>query len=240
MKSYVFSFAMLLLAASHAHACLPGLPAVEPDSTAAQADSSVTSACLSDTVACSRYDRRVTNYRRMWNFLIPTQFIVQYAGNMGVVSAGVGWNYGSRRQYETNLLFGYLPKFETERSKLTMTLKQNYIPWRIAIGSNFNAEPLSCGLYLNTVFGHEFWGREPRRYPDKYYQFLSTKVRVNAFVGQRITAVVPENRRKFVKNITVFYEVSTCDLYVRAMVQDGTVSLWDILSLSLGLKVQLL
>ncbi len=225
MKSYVFSILMFLFAACPARACMP--------------DSAVAEPCSADTVAPTGYDRRVTSYRRMWNFLIPTQLIVQYAGNMGVVSAGVGWNYGSRRQYETNLLFGYLPKFNTERAKLTMTLKQNYIPWRIPLGTGFNAEPLSCGIYLNTVFGHEFWGREPQRYPDEYYQFLSTKVRINVFVGQRITAIVPENRRKFLKNISAFYEVSTCDLYVRAMVQDSSVSLWDILSLSLGLKMQI-
>lgn len=156
-----------------------------------------------------------------------------------MMSLGVGWNYGNRRQYETNLLFGYLPRFNSERAKTTMTIKQNYIPWRIDLGGDFNAEPLSCGIYFNTVFGHEFWGREPKRYPDKYYQFLSTKVRVNVFVGQRVTAVVPRNKRKFIKSVTAFYEVSTCDIYLRAMIQDGNVSLGDAFGLSLGLKVQM-
>lgn len=193
-----------------------------------------------DTVRYTHYDRRVYRYRRLWNFLIPTQFITQYAGNMGVVSAGVGWDYGCHRQFETNLLFGYLPKFRSRGSKMTMTLKQNFVPWRLPVGNDFNFEPLSFGLYVNTVFGSEFWEKQPKRYPDKYYPFLSTKIRINVFVGERFTVVVPQNRRKFIKSLTAFYEVSTCDLYLRAMVQDHNVSLWDIVGLSIGMKIQIL
>lgn len=192
-----------------------------------------------DTVSYTHYDRRVYRYRRLWNFLIPTQFITQYAGNMGVVSAGVGWDYGCHRQFETNLLFGYLPKFRSRGAKMTMTLKQNFVPWRLPVGNDFNFEPLSFGLYVNTVFGSEFWEKQPKRYPDKYYPFLSTKIRINVFVGERFTVVVPQNRRKFIKSLTAFYEVSTCDLYLRAMVQDHNVSLWDIVGLSVGMKVQI-
>lgn len=230
MKSSVFSILFFLFMASYAFADKPDC--IDTISAASQN--------AADSSALTEYERRVYRYRRMWNFLIPTQFITQYAGNMGMISMGVGWDYGNRRQYESNLLFGYLPRFDSNRAKLTMTIKQNFVPWRIPIANDFNVEPLTCGIYFNTVFGHEFWGREPQRYPDKYYEFLSTKVRINIFAGQRFTAIVPRNRRKFVKSVTAFYEVSTCDLYLRAMVQDSKVSLWDIIGLSIGLKVQAL
>ena len=193
-----------------------------------------------DTSQFTRYDRRVYRYRRLWNFLIPTQFVTQYAGNMGMISAGIGWDYGCHRQYETNLLFGYLPRFQSESGKMTMTLKQNFVPWRLPLGEKFNIEPLSFGIYFNTVFGTDFWGKQPKRYPSKYYPALSTKVRINIFMGQRFTAVVPRNRRKFIKSLTAFYEVSTCDLYLRAIVQDSSIKVWDIVGLSIGLKAQML
>lgn len=186
------------------------------------------------------YDKRVDKYRKHWQSLIPTQAIVQNAGNMGFLSVGIGWDYGRHGQWETNLLLGYLPEYKSNRGKLTMTLKQNYIPWSVYIKKGWSIEPLSCGMYLNTVFGHEFWGRQPGRYPDKYYEFLSTKVRANVFVGQRVTKIIPHNKRKKIKSITAFYEVSTCDLYIRSMFIDDYLSLWDILGLSIGVKVQLL
>ncbi len=199
-------------------------------------------AAAPDTARCgsvlTRYDHRVHRYRRRWLSLIPTQTVVQFAGNMGMLSFGVGWEYGRRKQWETHLLFGFLPKAQSDRTKTTMTLKENFIPWSLSIGRGWAVEPLSVGLYLNTVFGPEFWQKQPARYPDSYYPFLSTKMRVNVFVGQRVELTLPRNRRKFVKGITAFYELSTCDLYIRALVQDSHVRLADIFGLSLGLKFQ--
>ena len=91
---------------------------------------------------------------------------------------------------------------------------------------------------LNAKTKHTTWQKQPARYPDSYYPFLSTKMRVNVFVGQRVELTLPHNRRKFVKSITAFYELSTCDLYIRSLVQDSHVRLVDIFGLSLGLKFQ--
>ncbi len=191
-----------------------------------------------DTVTA--YDRRIHRYRRNWQRLIPTQSVIQYAGNMGLISVGMGWEYGRRKQWETHLLVGFLPKFGSDHSKATMTLKENFIPWSISIGdTGWAVEPLSCGLYVNTVFGSEFWNKQPDRYPQNYYPFLSTKIRFNIFVGQRLEFTLPKDKRKFVKGITAFYELSTCDLYLRTMIKDSKIKLTDIVGLSLGLKFQL-
>ena len=197
----------------------------------------------SDTTAADtlpvapKYERRMERYHSAWQSLIPTQFILQNAGNMGLLSLGIGWNYGRRDQWETHLLVGRMPKYRSTRGKMTMTIKETFIPWRIDIGKGWNVEPLSTGLYINTVFGHEFWNSQPNRYPDGYY-FLSTKCRLNVFLGQRITKTVPNNRRKFIKSITGFYELSTCDLYLRSMFLNHSVHLNDIVGLSLGVKLQ--
>ena len=78
---------------------------------------------------------------------------------MGLLSFGTGWDYGKRNQWETDLLLGFIPKYSSKKAKVTMTLKQNYMPWSINLGKGFSTEPLSCGLYLNTVFGNQFWVR---------------------------------------------------------------------------------
>lgn len=188
----------------------------------------------------SKYDRRVHRYRKHWNALIPTQFVVQNAGNMGLLSAGIGWDYGKRRQWETHLLFGYIPKHQSSHAKMTMTIKENYIPWSITFKKGWSIEPLTSSLYLNTVYGNEFWGSQPSRYPNKYYDFMSTKLRLNAALGQSVTWVVPTNRRKYAKTISLFYEVSSCELYLRTKILDNSVPLKDILGLSIGVKVQTL
>ena len=143
---------------------------------------------LTDTTnTISRYDRRIHRYRKQWNSLIPTQHVMQFCGNMGLVSVGIGWDYGRRRQWETQLLFGFVPKYDSHNAKITMTVKQNYIPWSIFISNGWSIEPLQCGIYLNTVFGHDFWTKQPTKYESGYYPF-STRLRPNVFVGERITA----------------------------------------------------
>ena len=90
--------------------------------------------------------------------------------------------------------------------------------------------------YLNTVYGDEFWKSQPGRYPDSYYEFMSTKFRLNVALGQRLTFIIPESMRKRNSRISLFYEISTCDLYIRAMFQSSDVKLKDILGLSIGVK----
>ncbi len=242
MRSYTFSLAFILLAALPARAELPADSVSRTDSILYLVNTGNESGTVfaSRPHGSSRYDKRVRRYRRHWASLIPTHHTLQFAGNMGLLSAGVGWEYGKRRQWELDLLFGVLPKYNSRRTKMTMTIKSTYIPWSTYMKRGWSFEPLSCGLYVNTVFGSEFWSRQPDRYPDQYYPLLATKLRANVFVGQRIGKTVPGNRRKLVKQVTAFYEISTCDLYVRAMFMDDHVCLRDILSLSFGVRLQLL
>ena len=188
----------------------------------------------------SQYDKRVNRYRKHWNALIPTQFVIQNAGNMGLVSLGFGWDYGKRGQWETDVLLGYIPEHQSSRGKLTMTVKENYLPWSIDLKQGWSVEPLQASIYINTVYGHEFWKSQPRRYPDSYYDFMSTKFRLNVALGQRITWQIPQKRRKYHRSVSFFYEVSSCDLYIRSKFMDSSVRLKDILGLSIGLKFQTL
>ena len=186
----------------------------------------------------SRYDKRVHRYRKNWEKLIPTHSKIQFAGNMGLFSIGPGWDYGKHNQWETDIYLGFIPKYSSKKSKITMTLKQNYMPWNLNLGERFSIEPLSCGLYFNTVFGDNFWVEEPERYPEGYYGF-SSKVRIHVFLGQRITYEIDPERRFTAKTVTFFYELSTCDLYVVSAATNRYLRPKDYLSLSFGLKFQL-
>lgn len=197
-----------------------------------------TLAARDTVVKHSRYDKRIHRYRRYWGALIPTQTILQTCGNMGLFSFGVGWDYGKHQQWETQLLFGYIPKYDSNSAKMTITLKQNYIPWSVTMGHGWAFEPLECGLYFNTVLGSDFWTKQPSKYGSGYYPF-STRIRPNIFVGERFTVDVPENSRKFVKSVTFFYELSTNDIYFMRFYRNGSAGFWDVFGLSLGIKTQL-
>ena len=186
----------------------------------------------------NKYDKRIHRYRGHWEKLIPTHTKVQFAGNMGLLSFGTGWDYGKKNQWETDVFLGFIPKYDSKRTKVTMTLKQNYMPWSLNLGRGFSTEPLTCGIYFNTVFGNEFWVHEPDRYPKGYYGF-SSKIRSHICLGQRLTYDIDPQRRYTAKSITFFYELSTCDLYLISAATNSYLRPRDYLSLSFGLKLQL-
>ena len=163
----------------------------------------------------TKYEMRMERRMKAWASLIPTHFLIQNAGNMGTLSIGVGWSYGEKRKWETDLLFGFIPKHDSSRPKFTTTLKGNYIPWRICMNpssdirtkGSWNFEPLTASIYINTVYGHEFWKSQPSRYPDGYYEFMSTKFRLNVAIGERLMLRIPENKLKMFRRVALFYEI---------------------------------
>lgn len=182
----------------------------------------------------NRYKKRVEGYQNLWESLMPTYTKLQYAGGMGLMNFGFGWSYGKNHQWETDVFLGFIPRYSSDNAKMTFTLKQNYIPWKIELNETFTFEPLECGLYFNTVFSDEFWTKEPDRYPKGYYNF-STRVRTHAFVGQRLRFNIPDKKRLFARSITAFYEISSCDLYIVSAFTNH-LNPNDYLRLSLGLK----
>ena len=182
-----------------------------------------------------RWDKRHHKHYVGWERIKPTHFKMQYAGGMGVLSTGCGWDYGKRAQWETDIFVGYLPRKYAKKYRLTFTVKQNYIPWSMSFDEHWNLEPFYCGLYFTTIAGEEFWNKEPGRYPNKYYNF-STKIRPSIFIGQRMGF---NPGHQLVKNIQLFYEVGTNELYLISKITNKTLKMKDILRFSFGLKIQL-
>ncbi len=168
--------------------------------------------------------------------LIPKYTKIQYAGLMGMFSFGGGWLYGKNR-WETDLLVGFAPTLEDRPTLFTITLKQNYTPWKIKLNNQIIFEPLSTGCYLNVLLNDkEIFARNPSRFPDGYY-WHSEKYRFNAFVGERLMLKL-KKKNSFIKSIIAFYEFSVCDLYVINTFKNNYIKPKDYISLSIGIGFQ--
>ncbi|MEG1937208.1 MAG: hypothetical protein RRZ64_02185 [Rikenellaceae bacterium] len=181
-----------------------------------------------DTITAHRYNR--------WQRMVPRYVKVQYAGSIGIVSVGTGWNYG-HEHWATDVLLGFVPRYSDTHAMITCTLKQLYIPWNIPLGSKYILSPLTCGIFMNTLLDRDFWVSEPDKYPKGYYGF-STRLRTHIFMGQQFTVKLPVN--KIFKSVAVYYEVSTCDLYLISAVTNKYLKPKDYLSLGFGVKFQIL
>ncbi len=182
-----------------------------------------------------KYEISSRHYKKFWHALTPKRIVIQYAGGIGLLSTGVGWMYGKNKTWETDFLVGFVPPYSTGRAKATITLKETYNPFNVNLRKNVYYQPLACGLYLNSIMGHEFWTNEPSRYPKKYYGF-STAIRTGIFLGQRVKLKVPPSQRHWFKEIMLYYEANTCDLHIVSCATNKHISLWDIVNFSFGFK----
>ena len=169
--------------------------------------------------------------------IIPTHVKAQYAGGMGVASLGIGWDYGKKGEWETDVMLGYLPKRYSDGFHATFTLKQNYIPWSIRCHERFSFEPFTASLYFSLISGEEYWMREPDRYGGSYYRF-TTRMRLNLGFGQRATWHLKQPKGSL-RSITFYYEFHACDLDICAKFTNKELKMEDITYFSCGLRFHL-
>ena len=182
------------------------------------------------------YYRRLQKRQEHWDKLIPNLFTLQYAGDIGLISAGLGWDYGRSNQWETHLLVGFLPKRFQYHHYWTLTLRQTYAPWNLhftCLNQRWSVKPLFVNLSLNSILHGAFWTSEPDRYPHGYYGF-SSRLRFHLGIGQRFSFHIPEQKRFLSRKVSVYYEISTCDLYVRQKAISHSIPLKDILAIGVG------
>lgn len=169
--------------------------------------------------------------------LIPSNYMIQYAGSIGLVSLGSGWDYGKNQRWSTDFLIGYVPKFDSDRAKITLTLRQTFTPWEIKLRSRNSYHPLRTGLYFNTTIGKQFWFSAPEKYPINYYTF-STKLRLNIFIGQDFSHQL-SSKTSYFESVKFYYDLHTDELYLINRIQNKYLKPVDYLGLALGVKLQI-
>jgi len=189
-----------------------------------------------NTKAESLHDRKLARMQRNWNNLIPKQSKVQFAGSMGMFSFGTGWYYGKKNQWETDLYLGFIPHLNGGEGHPTITIKETFTPFRLPVNDRLFFEPLTSSIYINKIFGQYFWSRLPEKYPDNYY-FWAVNTRFNVSLGQAISFRLGD--KLLGKDLSLFYEFNTNDLYVISAIGNKIIQLKDIVGLSLGIRCRL-
>lgn len=167
--------------------------------------------------------------------LRPAYIGMQSGGGMGIATIGTGWKYGAKKKWRTEILVGLCPKYDSGSAKAIITLKENFVPWKIRLNNTFTLEPLTTSLYYTTIISRRFWGKQPSRYENGYY-VIPTKYRLNISLGQCLNIRLPGSTFKG-KSITAYYELSTCDIYVLSAIGNKYLKPRDWLQLCIGMRM---
>lgn len=153
-------------------------------------------------------------------------FKSQYAGNLGLISAGGGYD---SKNFLADVSFGYLPKHINGVRVFTLSFKPSY---KLAEMS-FNS--IDAGFYIGTAInysiGRNIYGKIPDYYPPDYY--WPNAFHFNPFAGARLGL-----REKRGKKLYLYTELGTVDYKIWFAVKNRHVSVMDILNLGFGIMVR--
>jgi hypothetical protein len=166
--------------------------------------------------------------------LRPDFLQVQYAGSIGYLSFGVGYN-GIRNKALTSIHFGHVPNFAGGPLNI-FSGRFLYVPHTYRLSDRVTIAPYNTGLTISYHLGSNFRTSWPdHRYPESYY-WWQTSFRFHLNIQPSITVRLSDHT--IFKSLSAYVDVNSNELYA---VSFGTnthaLTLWDVLMLGAGVRL---
>jgi hypothetical protein len=172
----------------------------------------------------------VSEGRKPW--MVPDYIRTQYAGNIGLISVGVGFNVFDDN-LQVDLLYGYVPTSVANLDVHNITVKTNTVLYNARISSDCTISPLLIGFSLSLALGDSYFVSVPGRYPANYY--WPTALRLGLYIGSKIHRTLDNTFG--LSGIDFYFEAGTVDIYLRNYLQSDHIDLWDIVSFGAGTSI---
>ncbi|MBC8053064.1 MAG: hypothetical protein H7Y13_08365 [Sphingobacteriaceae bacterium] len=166
--------------------------------------------------------------------LKPDHAVLQYAGSIGYVSVGLGYDLFKKKRGSLEFNYGYVPEDKGGTLHIAST-KFAYRPWQIKIKEFATVYPVNPGVFFSYHFGKQFDIAFDREQYGKSYYGWSTAIRGHISLSNEIKLYTGEK-----KSVTLYSEFNTSDLYLASMFFKNNrkwLSPQDIVKLGIGLKV---
>jgi hypothetical protein len=165
------------------------------------------------------------------SWYIPDYTKIQFAGNIGFVSIGVGYKVINKTLF-TELLYGYAPNsYPGSKSVHLITLKNTFTILNKEVGKGYTFSPIA-GLTTSIETGNNSFLKVPAIYPDDYY--ITNAVHFSFFIGALLHKSLSTKKR--IKGIDFYLEVGTVDIYLWSALTNREVNFGDVFSSSSGLN----
>ncbi len=169
------------------------------------------------------------------NPLIPDYATLQYAGNIGLMGIGSGYQFFDD-SLQVGVIYGYLPESIGGVLAHSLSLKTTYIPWHIDLGRKLLFSPFMIGITMIHNLGNHFFLIQPNRYPDGYYR--QTALHFAPFTGMKL--IWNKKILPYLSGVELYFEVGSIDYYLRdyliSKTEEGYLSLSDIINVAMGCR----
>ncbi len=165
--------------------------------------------------------------KQLW--IIPDYAKVQFAGNIGFLSGGIGYQL-FKNKMQTEFIYGFVPKKHAHAEIHAFTLKNTFPLFRKQYLG------LEISPYLGFTFSYET-GRNsfvelPSQYPSGYYSSNAFHL---CFMGG-VAAKQQLNPKYFIKEIEFFAEAVSVDSFFWYKINSRQIKLYQVVSMALGVN----
>jgi len=165
---------------------------------------------------------------------LPDYAKLQYAGNIGFFSVGVGYE-NKKGTLEGDFFYGYVPESVGGVTIHTVTSKLNWHTFGSCNSGSYKIKPFTVGVLASYTFGKQYFGFSPENYPYDYYKF-PTAFHAGVLVGGQANKRLGGNSS--IRKIGLYYELLTFDTeFLSYLNNTHALRLSDVVSMSLGLKL---
>lgn len=163
--------------------------------------------------------------------ITPHHVQLQYAGNIGMVSAGIGYNLANDKIHVT-LMDGFTPASIAGNNINVVALKGSYDIVSLPVLRTRSIVPYAGLATTFETSGNGVYKKLPERYTDrKYYQMSA--FHLNVFAGAKLQLPVGARDRQ---RLELYAETGTVDSYIYYYFKNSALDFTDMFSMALGVS----
>ncbi|QRR00158.1 hypothetical protein [Dyadobacter sandarakinus] len=167
--------------------------------------------------------------------ILPEYVSTQYAGSVGWMSLGAGYNLFKHRT-RLGVQYGFVPKEKGGRLHI-LSSSFDFKPYVLHISNKFDFNPVDLGVKVSYHFGEQFHIKWPSRYPDGYYWWKSA---LRLHLSTETALTYKFSNLGTVKSLTPYLELNSADLYMVSYILNlKSLSFGNIIKAGVGLRIGL-
>jgi len=163
------------------------------------------------------------------SWYVPDYAKLQFAGNIGFLSFGIGYELFNNR-LQSDILYGYVPYSIGGATIHTISQKNTFVLYEYE-RSRYIISP-TAGFSTNFETGNNSFLILPDKYPKGYY--VSNAIHFTLFIGGKIHKTLAQQSK--IKGLDFYVELGTVDNYLWYKILSKEVKMKDISSLALGMN----
>jgi hypothetical protein len=166
------------------------------------------------------------------NALAPEYFPIQFAGNIGFLSAGVGFR-NRTDNYQLSIVYGYVPRSHSLVDSHLLTAKNTFHLFHYRISERETLFPYGSVGISWEIGGRSFF-TQPENMPRGYYDFPKS---VHAIPSMGLKYRRDGGRLKAFQGVEFFVEITSVDAYIWYKFLSDDLKMHQILSGACGVQL---